>query len=598
MANVDLYGADAGRIRDTYRSALRRDASDDEVTGWLSGSYGGGGIDDWLRQISSSHEARQYTPPTPTPTPPIPPGLPPSGLPPGVQTTTAPDLTPQHPSGTPQGWTSADPAFANYLNYEYQHYLGRPATTEEIGNWWNGVYGPHRGWEGFGWMREQIRNSHEARARNNGQAPENRYQDVDWWRTQGVRPEDMFDTTTGQLKPGWVRSGRGYEWRGQGRPGSAPTGGTPNTPTGSAPPPGGYQTWVMGRLGSGPSSPEALGALEAELARYGIRLQKDSNGVIRGRLYLPDGTVVDVVPPGGWGQPWQWIVRGTGGSSGGTNTGAMGPGINLPGNQYSDEYTQLLEELAKSRIAMLQQPWNDPYRAQYMAAMQKRADELASGLEPSYQQLLKRLEQRFNDLQGPGYTGAENEVIRTQSLDPLERDRAAAKKRVIERMAAAGHTMESGVMQMALLEVDKAFDSDRGATQNALAMDDLQRREGRQQRADMISEAMYKIPRDRALERLDLFGALEQIENLMRQEEQFRSREQLSLAGMLADTGPNRLQLAMQAAGMGGNYQPMSSMLMGLAGLNQQASLMNQQNRSGWLRGLGSTLYYLSQAGR
>src|SRR5687767_5131662 len=57
MAAVDLYGGDAGRIRSQYQTSLGRDASDDEVTGWLSGGYGGGGLDQWLQQIESSHEA-------------------------------------------------------------------------------------------------------------------------------------------------------------------------------------------------------------------------------------------------------------------------------------------------------------------------------------------------------------------------------------------------------------------------------------------------------------------------------------------------------------------------------------------------------------
>src|SRR5688572_10245670 len=63
MANVDLQGGDAQRIRDQYRQSLGRDASDDEVSGWLSGQFGGGSVDDRIRQISGSNEAQQYRPP-------------------------------------------------------------------------------------------------------------------------------------------------------------------------------------------------------------------------------------------------------------------------------------------------------------------------------------------------------------------------------------------------------------------------------------------------------------------------------------------------------------------------------------------------------
>src|SRR5688500_11477303 len=67
MATVDLYGNDAQRIRGGYRTSLGRDASDDEVTGWLSDSYGGGNVYNWLNQISQSHEARNRIPTTPAP---------------------------------------------------------------------------------------------------------------------------------------------------------------------------------------------------------------------------------------------------------------------------------------------------------------------------------------------------------------------------------------------------------------------------------------------------------------------------------------------------------------------------------------------------
>ena len=37
------------------------------------------------------------------------------------------------------------------------------------------------------------------------------YKSVEWWLTQGVPNEDIFDPSTGQLKPGWARTGNGYE---------------------------------------------------------------------------------------------------------------------------------------------------------------------------------------------------------------------------------------------------------------------------------------------------------------------------------------------------------------------------------------------------
>ena len=63
MAAVDLQGGDAQRFRDQYQTKLGRPAQDDEITGWLSGQFGGGSVDDRLNQIATSGEAQQYSQP-------------------------------------------------------------------------------------------------------------------------------------------------------------------------------------------------------------------------------------------------------------------------------------------------------------------------------------------------------------------------------------------------------------------------------------------------------------------------------------------------------------------------------------------------------
>lgn len=544
MAAVDLYGSDASRLRQTYREQLGRDASDDEVSGWLTGSYGGGGMENWIQQISGSDEARRrQAPPSQIP--------PPSELPEGVQTTAPvigqnPNVSRPMDDGDP--WARAREGLTN----TYRQSLGRDPGEGDIDKWLSGQFGYGSGLQDYDKYVQAIMGSPEARAyRPPAPTDNNGYKSIEYWQSQGVPTIDMFDPLTGQLKQGWQRTARGYE-----RTGGAPTG----QPTGSAPPPGGYQAWLMGRLGSGPSSPEALGAMESELARYGIRLQKDSFGVIRGRLYLPDGTAVDVVPPGGWGQPWQWIPRGAdghggGGGGGGRNVGGRNvggglPQFGLPGAQFNDPHTKLLEEMMLGRIGQLQ-----------------------SGQDPGYQQLIQYLQQRFKDLQGPGRTGAENEVIRTQALDPIERDRSAARQRMLERLSARGISLESGIAQQALMEIDKAFDAERATAQTSMAANELNRREGRNQYAEGLAAQMYQIP-------------------------QARNREALGYAGALADLGPQRLQMALQAMGAGGSPQSMFQSLMQLAQMNQDGALLNSRNSSQLWGGLGSLAAILANAGR
>ena len=516
MATVDLYGGDAERIRNQYRTSLGRDASDDEVSGWLSGSYGGGNTDSYLQQIAGSHEAQQRNP-QPQATAPV------VGQNPENYTTQQPQTG------------GLDPGFSQGLGAAYQQYLGRAATPDELNSWWSGQFGHGSGWSGYNQMREGIRTSGEARGRNDGQAPAPIYQDTSYWGTQDVKESDIFDTATGQTRPGWTRTAKGYERTG-GAGGNVP-----------GPQNGDFQSWFMGLTGGKPPSPQSLKAMEPMLNQYGIKLGPlNARGFTDG-IILPNGQFIDVITAatesGGTG--WSWQTGGGGTVSGGTNQG-----VNLPGSQYNDPYTKLYEELVRARISALQ-----------------------GGTDPGYQQLMQYMQQRFQDLQGPGRTGAENEVIRTQALDPIENDRQAARKRTMERMAAAGHTMESGVMQMALAEVDKAFDGMRATSQNTMATDELDRREGRNQRAESLASSIYAIPAA-------------------------RDREAIGYGESLADLGPQRLQLAMQAAGMGGNPQSMFNSLMQMAQLNQTSALLDQQNSGRYWDAFGETAWDLWNAGR
>lgn len=537
MAAVDLYGADAQKLRSQYQTSLGRDASDDEISGWLTGSYGGGGMDQWLQQISTSHEAQSRIPQQTAPRPP--------GSTPGVNTT----LSPPPQSFTPFELPPQNNQGGTYWNFD-------PDAQQQIWNWYQQYLGRTPGMDDY-----------LAHQQNPGGLP-------------GIEA-----TIRGSAEA------QDYARR---RPATPTQGGAPGgAPQVAGPQGGNYQSWFMGLTGGRPPSPQSLVALEPTLAQYGIRLgPKNARGFTDG-IILPDGTFVDVImsatETGGSG--WGWIVGGHGGGAG------AGAGVNMPGNQYSDPYTRMMEEYIRSRIGSLQQPVNDPFRDQYMQAMQRRTQALQSA-EPDYQRLLQHLEQRFADLQGPGYTGAENEVIRTQSLDPIENDRTAAKKRMAEQLAARNIGPDSGVFIDAMRQIDSAFDGMRGTTQNTLTVNDLNRRESRQQRADNIRSGIYDIGQARSREQLDTFSGIDALSALMRQETDARSREQISLSGALADLGPQRMQLAMQAAGMGGSPQSMFQSLMQMAQLNQNSALLNQRNSGQLWSGLGSLAYTLMNAGR
>lgn len=86
--------------------------------------------------------------------------------------------------------------------------------------------------------------------------------------------------------------------------------GVQNAIMGGQPPVGDPRQWLMQQLGNGPADPARLAQLEPELSQHGLRLQKDSDGVIRGRVFQDNGNTFDVVNNNGWGQGWANIDRG------------------------------------------------------------------------------------------------------------------------------------------------------------------------------------------------------------------------------------------------------------------------------------------------
>jgi hypothetical protein len=526
VAQIDLGGADAQRIRGQYQTSLGRDASDDEVSGWLGGSYGGGGVDNWLQQIDSSGEAQQRRQPRTV----------------GQNPNVSGPMNPTPPSGP-----APSPGYG----------------TPESGYGPGGVNNP-----AYGGAPSAVTPSAMTRT-------------LEWWQGQGVGHGDIFDLQTGQIKPGWKRTREGYE-----RTSGTTGGGAQSFPNGDP------FAFITSLTNGKPPTPESLEAIAPELAKYGITIGSKGNRGWSDTITLPDGRMYDLIEGAGVGTGKRWQFLQVGGP-GYVPTGGVGGG-QLPGNQYSDPYTQMLEELIKSRIGNLQGGYDDSMRQQYQQALQQRADSLGRG-NAQIDQLMTYLQSRFKDLQGPGYTGAENEVIRTAALDPIENDRSAARQRALERLSARGLDPNSGIAQQVLLEVDKAFDEMRAMNQTALATNELARREDRQGRAQLIGAQLADIPDARSREQLDVFSMLENLQLLSRNEDQARSREAISYGGVLSDMGPQRLQLAMQAAGMGGNPQGLASTLLGIGSLNQNASAMNMQNGNSLASGLGTLMAILSR---
>lgn len=124
------------------------------------------------------------------------------------------------------------------------------------------------------------------------------------------------------------------------------------------------------------------------------------------------------------------------------------------------------------------------------------------------------------------FTGAEWEAYRTESLEPIEADRATAVNRALREISDQGIDPSSGIAQAKLREVNAAYDANRAGAQNKLAISANQLRA---QRKGQAFEAGLSA---------------EQLKN------QAKSAA-ASAAGGAANAWANRLGMGANVAGMG-----------------------------------------------
>ncbi|NBU11526.1 MAG: hypothetical protein EBS84_21395 [Proteobacteria bacterium] len=207
-------------IQGFYRDLLGREGSDGEVSGWENAPDENSVRAMFMSspEYTSQHGGTagwQDVGGVITPT--APPNAPPPTDGGGYQIQGSSSYTPTY--GTPSasyvqtGNAEADKAGAKAaLANVYKQFLGRDATDAELENWITGKYGWGSGVGDYDKFVSAIMGSDEARRYRPADAtPNNAYKDINYWQSQGVPAGDIFDATTGQLRPGWRRTANGYE---------------------------------------------------------------------------------------------------------------------------------------------------------------------------------------------------------------------------------------------------------------------------------------------------------------------------------------------------------------------------------------------------
>lgn len=349
-----------------------------------------------------------------------------------------------------------------------------------------------------------------------------------------------------------------------GKPGSTPpakafeTPGAFGSPYGAAAAPaaagpqsGDYPGWIQGLLGSGPATQEKIKAVEPTLTQYGVTAQKASDGSYRGRFYLPGG--------GNYDHP----MAGYGGG----------------GSQYRDPSTQQLEGFSQQWLAELERQRTQQDQAN-VGFRQTQAQAQAAS-----ERLTKFMQERAQKLQGPAYTGTEAEVLRTQALDPIERDRQAARQRALHNLSARGISLESGIAQQALNDVDAGYDRTRAGSQNQLAYRTIDEQRSREQEAQQLLGMIPQVMRSGASGDLQFLQALDAAVNQPRQ-------TGLPVSSLLYDLPNNAMQQAMAALGLGSSPANLYNQTLGFGALQQ-----GQRNQGvDSYAALGQMLYWLTQA--
>jgi len=213
--------------------------------------------------------------------------------------------------------------------------------------------------------------------------------------------------------------------------------------------------------------------------------------------------------------------------------------LTAPPSQFDDPYTNLLERIASQQLKALEQPQTNP----------------------QLDRLLNHLHQQFDTLAtSPGFSPEELAVLRTQALEPIERDRAAGTQRIAERTAARNMLPSSGLHELDLRDVDRDAEQRRAAVQRDLGIAAIDRR-----RAD----------RNQALQVGQLAGI--QIPQIQRDEDTRRRNEALSIASLLYDLPGRALAENMSVINGTPGPETLFGQSVQLMQANQQARQANAQ---------------------
>lgn len=241
---------------------------------------------------------------------------------------------------------------------------------------------------------------------------------------------------------------------------------------------------------------------------------------------------------------------------------------------FSDPLTKQYEQLLQAQMALYQQ------QQQQMQEQARQAAERRAATAAAVERLTGYTNQRVAKLQAPAYTGAEQEVLRTQLLDPMERDRTAANKRALEQIGARGFDPTSGIAQQLLQDVNRAYDEQRTRAQGTIATRQIEEQRSRDQEAQQLLQYLAMLPDATARGDLDFVNYTQ---NLINQPGQ----QAMSVSQLLADLPTKRLNDALATLGVAPSMSGANTSAIQLLQQAQQQRYMQQQQAAQYWNSIG-----------
>ena len=226
-------------------------------------------------------------------------------------------------------------------------------------------------------------------------------------------------------------------------------------------------------------------------------------GLIPSGSYLENKATADeiFIPGYGWwdtlvgadtGSPsaWQFAQSGDGGGFGGFGGG---------GSFFDDPLLQGYTDVSLQAIQRLLQPQAmNPVLQDAITRLQALGDRR----NPGYEQLQTIANRRLGQLREPLFgLGADaspealqrSALLRTQFVEPLVNERAAAEQRALERASARGLGLTSGLTEELSRDIDREFGRNLATTGRDLALYEVEANEGREQEAIQIGQLLASL---------------------------------------------------------------------------------------------------------